>query len=339
MKRGLALIAAVVVGLATVAAAGAKSNDTTLTGAGSTFVYPLVSQWIPAYDQATGVKVTYGSVGSGAGIAQITARTVDFGASDAPLSPDQLSACNGCAQIPWAVSATSIDYNVKGIPQHIKLTGKIVANIYLGKITSWNDASIRKLNPGVSFPAEKITPVYRSDGSGTTYNFTAYLASVSSDWKPKVGVGTTVSFPAGVGGKGNSGVSGVLSHTEGGIAYTDVAYAVLNHFQTASIQNRAGVYLLPGNAAIQAAANTATKVGARNEMHIVDPPKSASKAYPISTFTYVIIPQQTSKAPELRKFVFWALTQGQKYGPRLRFVTIPKVVLVAAEKTLKTVHS
>jgi phosphate transport system substrate-binding protein len=333
----VAFLAVAAVALGAVAGAGAKADDT-ITGAGSTFVFPLVSQWIPAYQQAAGVTITYGSVGSGAGIAQITARTVDFGASDAPLTPDQETACKGCAQIPWAVSATSVDYKLNGLPQHIKLTGTVVANIYLGRITNWNDAAIKKLNPGVNFPNEKITPIYRSDGSGTTYNFTDYLSSVSGAWKSKVGAATTVSFPAGVGGKGNSGVSGVLAQTEGGIAYTDVAYAVKNHFQTARIQNRAGNYLLADNKAIQAAANTVTKVPANNEMHIVNPPKSVPKAYPISTFTYVIIPLQTPNAAPLRKFVFWALTAGQKFGPPLRFVTIPKPVLVAAEKTLKKVQ-
>jgi phosphate transport system substrate-binding protein len=333
----VAFLAVAAVALGAVAGAGAKADDT-ITGAGSTFVFPLVSQWIPAYQQAAGVTITYGSVGSGAGIAQITARTVDFGASDAPLTPDQEAACKGCAQIPWAVSATSVDYKLNGLPQHIKLTGTVVANIYLGSITNWNDAAIKKLNPGVNFPNEKITPIYRSDGSGTTYNFTDYLSTVSGTWKSKVGAATTVSFPAGVGGKGNSGVSGVLSQTEGGIAYTDVAYAVKNHFQTARIQNRAGNYLLADNKAIQVAANTVTKVPAKNEMHIVNPPKSVPQAYPISTFTYVIIPLQTPNAAPLRKFVFWALTAGQKFGPPLRFVTIPKPVLVAAEKTLKKVQ-
>ena len=181
--------------------------------------------------------------------------------------------------------------------------------------------------------------MYRSDGSGTTYNFTDYLSSVSPAWKSKVGYATTVSFPTGVGGKGNSGVSGVLSQTTGGIAYTDVAYAVANHFQTARIQNKAGKFLLANNANIQAAANTVTSVPASNEMHIVNPAKSVPLAYPICTFTYVILPQKTSNAAALRKFVFWALTAGQKFGPPLRFVTIPKPVLVAAERTLKTVQS
>jgi len=338
MTKGLALLAVIALALVSAVAAGARTLDA-LTGAGSTFVYPLVSQWIPAYQQLAGVTVTYGSVGSGAGIAQITARTVDFGASDAPLTPDQTSACNGCVQIPWAVSGTSIDYKVSGIPQHINLTGPVIAWIYLGQITTWNDPRIKKLNPGVTFPDLKITPIYRSDGSGTTYNFTDYLSSVSSRWKSQVGIATTVNFPTGIGGKGSSGVSGVLSQTEGGIAYTDVAYAVANHFQTAKLQNAAGKFLLANNVNIQAAANTVTKVPADNEMHIVNPPKSVPLAYPLCTFTYVILPLQTPNATNLRKFVFWALTGGQKYGPPLRFVKIPLPVLVAAEKTLAKVHT
>ena len=211
--------------------------------------------------------------------------------------------------------------------------------IYLGQITNWNNAAIAKLNPGVNFPDQKITPIYRSDGSGTSYNFTDYLSSVSPAWKSKMGFATTVSFPTGIGGKGNSGVSGVLSNTEGGIAYIDVAYAVQSHFQTAKIQNKAGKFLLANIANIQAAANGVKSVPASNEMHIVNPPKSEPIAYPICTFTYVILPKQTPNAPALRKFIFWALTGGAKYGPKLRFVTIPKAVLVASEKTLKQIQS
>ena len=341
-KRTLAPLAVAVLTLAATATAGAtqkKSLGGSLTGAGSTFVFPLVSQWIPAYQSVAGATITYGSVGSGAGIAQITARTVDFGASDAPMTPDQATACNSCVQIPWAVSGTSVDYNVPGIPQHIKLTGAVVAQIYLGAISNWNDPAIAKLNPGVKFPDQKITPVYRSDGSGTTYNFTDYLSHISATWSKQVGTSTTVSFPTGVGGKGNAGVAGVLSQTAGGIAYTDVAYAVTSHFQTAMIQNSAGKFLLANNANIQAAADTVTKVPADNALSIVNPPKTAPAAYPICTFTYVIVPTKSGNAPLLRQFIFWALTSGQKYGPPLRYMKIPKVVLVAAEKTLRHVQT
>jgi phosphate transport system substrate-binding protein len=341
-NKGLSLLVIAVLALAVVGAAGARrdvrAGGGSLTGAGSTFVFPLVSQWIPAYQQLAGATITYGSVGSGAGIAQITARTVDFGASDAPLTPDQATACNSCVQIPWAVSGTAIDYNVPGVPQHIKLTGPVVAQIYLGQITTWNNPAIAKLNPGVTFPSLKITPVFRSDGSGTTYNFTDYLSHVSSTWSTQVGTSTTVNFPTGVGGKGSSGVAGVLSQTQGGIAYTDVAYAVTSHFQTAMIENAAGKFLLANNANIQAAANTVKTVPATNALSIVNPAKTAPTAYPICTFTYVIVPTKAPNATLLRQFIFWALTSGQKFGPPLRYMTIPKVILVAAEKTLKQVQ-
>lgn len=343
-QRGWILLITVAAALIAVVGATAKANDTTLTGAGATFPFPLISKWIPAYDQATGVQINYSPIGSGGGIAAITNRTVDFGASDAPLTPDQFGAAVkngvGVVQIPWALSATAVMYNVPGVPQHIKLTGKNVADIYLGKITNWNDAAIRKNNPGVSFPDLKITPIFRSDGSGTTYNFTDYLSSASPEFKSKVGYATQVNFPTGVGGRGSSGVSGVLSRTDGGITYADIAYALANKFKFARIQNKAGKWQLPGLRGIAAAASTIAKVPAGNEMRIVNPPKSNPLAYPISTFTYILVPKKTEKAKELRRFIFWALTQGQQaqYTAKLLFVPIPKTVLVAAEKTMKTIQ-
>ncbi|HEY8723228.1 MAG TPA: phosphate ABC transporter substrate-binding protein PstS [Gaiellaceae bacterium] len=341
MKRGLALIAVSAAALLTVAAAGAKSNDTTITGAGSTFVSPLVSVWTPAIGSAFGYALQYSAVGSGAGIAAITSKQVDFGASDAPLTPDQFTACGDCVQIPWALSATSIDYNVPGAPVHLRLDGKTIAAIYLGKITNWNDAAIAKLNPGANLPNLKITPIFRSDGSGTTYNFTDYLSSVSSDWKSKVGSSTSVQFPAGQGARGNAGVAGLVSRTDGGIAYSDVAFALKNHIKFAAVKNAAGKFLYPSLRRITAAAAAYPKVPANNEMHIVNPPKSAALAYPISTFTYVIVHKSTSHAAELRKLIFWALTQGQKpqYEATLLFAPLTKPALVAAEKTLKTIHT
>jgi phosphate transport system substrate-binding protein len=326
---------------ATVLASGAsarsaKQTSGTISGAGSTFVFPLVSTWIPAYQAAAGTTVAYASVGSGAGIAQITARTVDFGASDAPLSPDQASACNGCLQIPWALSATAITYHLSGLNKQLRLTGTVVANIYLGKITKWNDPAIKKLNPGLSLPSENITVVHRSDGSGTTYNFVDYLSSVSPTWASGVGRGVSVNWPTGEGGKGNAGVANIVASTDGSIGYNEIAYALANKLNVAALQNKAGVWTTPGIRAITAAASTIKKVAANNEMHIVNPPASYKTAYPLSSFTYVIVPQKTSNAPELRKFIFWALTQGQKaqYTAKLLFVPIPKLVLVAAEKTL-----
>jgi phosphate transport system substrate-binding protein len=338
-RKTLTIAAVALVALTAAAGSSARTTDTNITGAGSSFVYPLVSTWTPALGAAFGYNLTYGSVGSGAGIAAITSRTVDFGASDAPLTPDQLSACKGCVQIPWALSATSIPYNIPGAPKRLRLSGKLLADIYLGKIANWNDPAIRKLNKGWKAPDLRITPVFRSDGSGTTFNVTDYLSKVSGEFRSKVGNSTQVSFPNGVGARGSSGVSGVVSQTEGALVYVDVAYALSNHLRFAAIQNAAGKFTFPGLRAIAAAAATIKKVPAGNELSIVDPPESQPTAYPITTFTYVILPTKSEKAAELRKLVFWALTQGQQqqYTAKLLFVPIPKPVLVAAEKTLRSI--
>ena len=316
--------------------AAASSTGGSLKGAGSTFVFPLVSQWQANYKNA---QITYGSVGSGAGIAAITGRTVDFGASDAPLTKDQASACKGCQQIPWALSSTSIPYHVPGVAYGLKLTGKILANIYLGHITKWNAGAIKKINPGVSLPDLKITPVYRSDGSGTSWNFTDYLSRVSPEWKSKVGVGTQPSFPTGIGGKGSSGLAGVVSRTDGAIGYVDEAYSLKNGFKVAKIQNRAGKFQLPGLRGIKAAAATITRVPKSGELSIVDPPKSQKLAYPICTFTYVIAPLKSNKAATLKQFISWAITGGQKYAAPLQFLPLPKIVVTADRAFVRKIHS
>jgi len=316
--------------------AAASSTSGSLKGAGSTFVFPLVSQWQANYKNA---QITYGSVGSGAGIAAITGRTVDFGASDAPLTKDQASACKGCQQIPWALSSTSIPYHVPGVAYGLKLTGKILANIYLGHITKWNAGAIKKINPGVSLPDLKITPVYRSDGSGTSWNFTDYLSRVSPEWKSKIGVGTQPSFPTGIGGKGSSGLAGVVSRTDGAIGYVDEAYSLKNGFKVAKIQNRAGKFQLPGLRGIKAAAATITRVPKSGELSIVDPPKSQKLAYPICTFTYVIAPLKSNKAATLKQFISWAITGGQKYAAPLQFYPLPKLVVTADRAFVRKIHS
>ena len=342
-KRLMTITAAVAAVLLAATAANAKTNDTTITGAGSTFVAPLVSAWTPALGSAFGYTVQYSAVGSGAGIAAITNNQVDFGASDAPLSPAQQSACSDCIQIPWALSATAVAYNVPGAPVHVNLDGATISKIFLGQITNWNDPAIKALNKGANMPALKITPVFRSDGSGTSYNFTDYLSSVNGEWKSKVGVSTQPAFPAGQGARGSSGVAGLVSRTDGAIGYVDVAYALKNHIHFAAVRNRAGKFLYPSLRRIEAAAAAFTKVPGNNELHIVDPPKSASLAYPISTYTYVIVHRKSAHAAELRKLIFWALTQGQKSQFAAKFTFAPlstvKSVLVASEKTLKTIHS
>jgi len=309
--------------------ASAKPAAGSLVGTGATFPVPLIAKWIPAVDNALGIKITYSGTGSGAGIAQITARTVDFGASDAPLSPDQLAACKGCVVIPWALAGLSVPYNLPGLGKRVVLSGPVLANIYLGTITNWNAAPIKALNPGVSLPDQKITVVYRSDGSGSTYAFTNYLAAVSPQWKSKVGVNTSVNFPTGTGARGSSGVAGVVKSTPGALTYVDAAYSIANKFSFALIKNRAGGNATPGVRGVTAAlCELPAKVTNLTQLKIVDPSaKCGKKAYPISTFTYVIVPTNSGdKAQTLRQFVYWAVTAGQKFGPPLFFVPLPNAV-------------
>jgi phosphate transport system substrate-binding protein len=337
-----ALLAAAAVAAVAVAVAGGatrKQQGTTLTGAGSTFVAPLVSQWIPAVNRAYGFELQYSPIGSGGGIAAITGRTVDFGASDAPLSRDQFAACHGCIQIPWALSATSVFYNVPGAKDLLRMDGPTLARIFLGRITSWNDPAIAKLNPGASLPSLKITIAHRSDGSGTTFNFTDYLSSVSAAWRARVGKGTAVDWPVGVGGKGSSGVAAVVAQTPGAIGYADVAYALKSHLSYFRLKNRSGRYAVPALRGILSAASSDQKPAADNSLSIVDPPKKFANAYPISTFTYVIVPLQTAKAADLKKLLIWALTHGQSYGPKLLFQPLPRSVLRASERAVKKIHT
>jgi phosphate transport system substrate-binding protein len=346
-RKAFALLAIAVLALLAVAGAGATSSKqtaTTLSGAGSTFVSPLVSVWTPALGSAFDYTIQYSAIGSGGGIQAITNRTVDFGASDAPLTPDQFNACNGCVQIPWALAGTAIPHNIPGlvVPKNtnLNLSGPVIAKIYMGQITNWNDPAIKNLNPKATLPDLKITPVYRTGNSGTTYNFTDYLSSVSPEWKSKYGTGQSVSWPTGIGANGSSGVAGVVANTPGAICYVDTAFAIANKLRFAAIQNRAGRFINPSIRNVAAAGSAVTRVPANNELHIVNPPKSLPTAYPIATYTWIIVPTKSAKAAELRKLVFWALTQGQKgtYTARLWFSPIPKNVLVASEKTLKQVQ-
>jgi phosphate transport system substrate-binding protein len=321
-------------------ASGSKAHGGSLTGAGSSFVSKLVQTWIPKVDSSLGIKVAYSPIGSGGGINAITNRTVDFGASDAPLTPDEFAACRGCVQIPWALSATSIAYKGDALPNHLHLTGAVLSNIFLGKIKTWNAPAIKALNKGTSLPSLAITVIHRSDNSGTTYNLTDYLSKVSPAWKSGPGRGVAVDWPTGVGARGSSGVSAALSSTNGGITYVDVAFSLANHFKFAAVKNRAGRFQIPGLNSIRAAGQTINRVAPNNGgISIVDPAKIRPLAYPICTFTYVIVPKQTSKAPDLKRFITWALTKGQTDGPKLLFSPLPRPVLRASLKTIAGVHS
>ena len=338
---GLLIAVSAVAAVIMASGAQARSGAGELKGAGATFPAPLIAVWQQQYESAKGVKVSYNAIGSGGGIAAITNKTVDFGASDAPLSPDQFARCNGCVQLPWVLSATSVMYNLPGLPNNLRITGQVIADIYLGKITKWNDPRIRRLNPGKSFPDKEITPVYRSDSSGTSFNFTSYLNTASKQWKSQVGNGTTVNWPKGVGARGSSGVSGVLSRTEGAIGYADIAYALKNHLKFFSVKNRAGNFARPGLVGIKAASLADRKFSSTNALSIVNPPpgKKFRKAYPICTYSYVLLRTTSPNAAELKPFITWALTSGQQYGPRLIFQPIPKYVVAKGKATLKRVHS
>jgi phosphate transport system substrate-binding protein len=310
------------------------AQSTTLVGAGSTLVAPLMAQWQGPYSDAHGVTVTYGAIGSGGGIEQITARTVDFGASDAPLTASQAKACKGCVQVPWALAATTVSYNLNGLSKPLRLSGPVIADMYLGTIKNWNDPRIRTLNPGVKLPTTAVHPIFRSDASGDTFAFTNFLSRVSPAWNSKVGTGTAVSWPTGSGEAHNSGVAAAVQTTPGAVGYVAIGNAVGSKLTYADVQNRAGAFIRPSTATIAAAAHTA-QFKRDNSASIVDPPASAKTAYPISTFTYVIVPRSAPKLSTIKPFLLYAVTSGQQYASALEFAPLPKNV-VTKTKTIIT---
>lgn len=312
----------------------ARGDSESLLGAGSTLVAPLLSQWRRPYARVSRVNVDYSAIGSGGGIAQITARTVDFGASDAPLTADQATEAQGVLEIPWALAATCVAYHLHGVKTKLKLTGPLLAKIYEGKVTSWDDPAITRLNPDAKLPRMKIVPVYRSDGSGDTYAFTDYLSHVSGAWRKQVSVSTQASFPTGVSAKGNSGVGGIIASVNGSIGYLAIAYTFANKFSYALIRNTAGEYPPPDIKSITAAATASSATRAS----IVDPPSSATGAYPISTFTYALVPRESPQASLIKPFLRWAITKGQRFGPKLDFAPLPKAVVTAGEATIKQIE-
>jgi phosphate transport system substrate-binding protein len=311
---------------------GTPTDSKVLTGAGSTLVYPLISQWEPDYATKNGVTITYGAIGSGGGIDQITARAVDFGASDAPLSPDQAKACKGCLQIPWALGATVVTYNVKGVPNNLHLTGPVVADMFLGNITNWNDPKIKALNPGVSLPDTKVTPIYRSDGSGDSFVFSSYLSAVSPAFKAKIGASTQPPFLTGTGAAKNSGVAASVQSTDGAIGYVAISYIAADGLNEALVQNGAGKYPTPSSDSIKAAADAVSQAKADGSIPLVNPPASAAGAYPLATYTYAIVPKSSPKAATLKAFLTYAITAGQSFGPDLGFPPLPSAV-VSSDKT------
>jgi phosphate transport system substrate-binding protein len=314
---------------------GSGSSSSPLVGAGSTLVAPLMSKWQSDYASSSEETVTYGAIGSGGGIDQITSRTVDFGASDAPLTEEQFEEANGVVQIPWALSGTVPAYNVSGAPRGLRLNGEVLGGIYLGKITSWDDPAIAKLNPGAELPSTKITPVYRSDGSGDTFAFTNYLSTIDPEFKSRVGASTEVKFPTGVGAEKNDGVSAAISQTDGAIGYVGLAYALSNELSMPLVENSAGAFPEPGVESVEAAADAVGKIGPNNEISLADLPSTAKGAFPISTYTYVIAPLESDKAEQLKKFITYAIgPTAQEFGPDLDFAPLPKQVVAADKKAI-----
>jgi phosphate transport system substrate-binding protein len=335
-----AAAAVAAVAVVTAGAASARRTAGTVNGAGSTFVAPLVTNWEGPVNSDLGLTLNYNAIGSTGGVAAITQKQVDFGASDAPLN--QFSpTCTTCVQIPWALAATGVIYNLPG-NQHLKMTGPVLAKIFLGKITKWDDPAIKKLNKGASLPSTSITVVHRSDGSGTTYNFTDYLSKVSGTWKSQVGAGTSVAWPTGEGEPKSAGVAGAVRTTPGAIGYVDVYYAIHNKLGLMKLKNKSGNFVLPRAAGIKAAAQLDTHPSKDGSLSIVNPPKSKKyrNAYPICTYTYVDVQKSSGgNAANIKALIKWAVTKGQSFGPALIFEPLPKAVVAFDKKQIKKIHS
>lgn len=309
--------------LTTAFALNAQAAD--VTGAGASFVYPVMSKWSADYAKATNKKVNYQSIGSGGGIAQIKAATVDFGSSDAPLKPEELAKF-GLAQFPSVIGGVVPVINVPGVASGaMKLDGATLANIFLGKITMWNDPAIVALNGGVKLPEKKITVVHRSDGSGTTFNFSNYLSKVSPEWKTKVGEGTSVQWPGGVGGKGNEGVASYVKQIKGSVGYVELAYALQNKMAHTQLQNAAGQFVQPSAESFQAAASTADWASAK-DFNLVITNASGEKSWPITATNFILMykqPKDAKRSSDARAFFKWAFENGQAQAQALDYVPLP----------------
>jgi len=324
------------------ATAGLASAETLINGAGATFPYPLYSKWFSEYAKIDpNVKFNYQSIGSGGGIKQITAQTVDFGASDKFLSDEELKAAPGkLLHIPTVMGAVVVTYNLPGVPKGLRLNSEDVANIFLGKITKWNDKRIADDNPGVNLPDKAIMVVHRSDGSGTTSIFTDYLSGVSREWAQKVGKGASVKWPVGLGGKGNEGVAGQIKTTQYTIGYVELAYAFENKLPFAILKNKAGSWVEPSIQSTSAAANAAIKhMPADYRISLVNQP--AKDAYPIVGFTWLLVYQDQKdklKGKKVAEFLNWSLHKGQKMAAPMLYAPLPESVLKMVEKTIKSIN-
>ena len=320
-------------------AAAVCPSTSQLNGGGSTLVNPLFSKMFAEYPNAKcGVNVNYQSIGSGAGINDLLQGVVDFGATDAPMTAAQLaSSTRGpILHVPVTIGAVAISYNLSGVSGHLNLTGSVIASVFLGTVKYWDDASITAINPGVSLPHETITVVHRSDGSGTTGIFTHYLSAVSPDWQSKVGAGTTVNWPTGVGGKGNAGVAAVVKSTAGAMGYNELAYVLTNTIQYAAVQNASMKYVLPSVASAAAAAQSITTFPSDLRFYFVNAPGDAS--YPITGFSWAIVYQNqtnTDKGMAVANMLWWVINDGQQYAAPLSYVPLPQNIVAKGEAQIK----
>lgn len=319
---------------------GSNSDSNTLLGAGSTFVYPLFSKLFAEYGKETGVKVNYQSIGSGGGILQLTNKTIDFGDSDAPLNDDQTKKMEAdVLHIPMCSGAVVISYNLPNLKGTLKLTPDVLADIFLGKITQWNDVQIAKINAGVTLPSTGIFIAHRSDGSGTTNIFTTYLSKVSAAWSANPGKGSAINWPAGIGGKGNEGVAGLIKQTPGAIGYIELSYAIQNKMTFADLQNKSGNFITPSVASTSAAGNITMPDDAKVSLSNTD----AKDGYPISGFTWALIYKDQNydgrslqRAQKLAKLLWWNIHDGQKYCNDLNYAPLSPAAVTVAEKILKS---
>ena len=310
------------------ATASEKSGAVDLTGAGATFPYPLYSKWFADYATKTGVKINYQSIGSGGGIRQLSEGTVDFGASDSPMKDEDIAKAKGpVMHFPTVLGAVAVTYNLPQVTAPLNLSGSVLSDIFSGRITRWNDSKIAALNSGVALPASDILVVHRSDGSGTTFVFTDYLATVSKPWAAGPGRGKEVAWPVGLGGKGNEGVSGQVKQTPGAIGYVELAYAKQNKLPYASIQNAAGKFVAPSPEGMTAAAaGIAQTLPANTDYRLSIVNAAGADAYPISSFTWILVYTQQSdsvKGRKLRDFLRWALTEGETQAASLDYAPLP----------------
>ena len=316
-------------------AASTSAFAADITGAGATFPFPIYSKWADAYKKDTGNGLNYQSIGSGGGIKQIEAKTVTFGATDMPLKVEQLEK-DGLAQWPMVMGAIVPVVNLEGVkPGELVFDGETLANIYLGKITKWDDAAIKKLNPNVKLPTDAITVVRRSDGSGTTFNFTNYLSKVSAEWKSKVGEGTAVEWPTGVGAKGNEGVSGNIGQTKNSIGYVEYAYAKQNKLTYAAMVNKAGKTVQPTTETFQSAASNADWIHAPG-FYVILTDQPGEKSWPITASTFILMhkePADKAASGEAIKFFKWAFEKGDKMAEELDYIPMPDNVVKLIEKT------